>query len=469
MKQDGYFVHLPKHVKQLSVEDLRQYFKVGEADKNKFTNAFLMRSIIMNEKEHLEVDYNRSLRELWYSTVKPTLDKLGLLSDDDQTEEGLTKWDATLSKYVAELVRGGYLTYQDLRITDTSRQKENPADYYRTVDVGVFGYQLTVSPYSNIVIVVEKDTVYQVVRDLAQLFGCSCISAKGQSAFAAAEYLLRGMRGDFSTVYVVAFTDYDPAGFIIADAIGKQIADMAKALGKDYKVKSRRIGLLPSQLDENTCESNMYSPKGANGHPQKAVETMFDNWFDSTNGVFGKRKGLETEALPREDLRRIFVDELLGLGIIDTTLYEKFVKKSFCDNHVLKAMSDSVRRIKDSVFDEFEVDIEVSSDFDVRRYAIKGLDAIPVMSACAFTSREKKRDLYFDTKSRFKGKDDTSMTIEKSKDILFRWCRAINKLKYNNEEVVELIKDIDYELLLDTELFIDFDEDSEEDNNYDES
>lgn len=116
-------VKLPKHVKEMSSEELREYFP---EDCNK---SFLMRSIIMSEVYYSNISYERTLRSFWYSAVKPTLDKLGLLEEQDQTEEGLTKWDATLSRYVADLLRRNYLTYRSLNIADTSRQKENPSKF----------------------------------------------------------------------------------------------------------------------------------------------------------------------------------------------------------------------------------------------------------------------------------------------------------------------------------------------------
>ena len=122
-------------------------------------DAVLLRSIIMNEKKFLTIDYDRSLRGFWYSTVKPTLDKLGLLTENDSTEDGLTKWDAKLSLYMAELVRLGAASYQDLHIVDTSRQRATPANAYRTVDPETYGDQVSAAPYPNIIISTEKDTV----------------------------------------------------------------------------------------------------------------------------------------------------------------------------------------------------------------------------------------------------------------------------------------------------------------------
>ena len=187
------YTRLNKYIKDISAEELRQIFPPGTQ------NSHLMRSIIMNEVEFSPVDYDRTLRALWYSVVKPTLDKLGLLTEKDSTEESLTKWDAELSRYTADLVRKGLLTYQDLHIVDQSRQRSNPTDRYSVVDLKTFGYQVGVNAYPNIIISTEKDTVYGILRDLAALFGCSCIRGKGQNSLGAMEDLLRGMGGTLRT------------------------------------------------------------------------------------------------------------------------------------------------------------------------------------------------------------------------------------------------------------------------------
>lgn len=170
------FLELPRHVKDMSAAELRAYFPDG-TDK-----SYLMRSIIMSEIRHGTVAYNRSLRSLWYSTVKPTLDKLGLLDASAMTEEGLTKWDATLSRYVADLLRRGYLTYRDLHILDNSRQRANPSNYYDVDNLTTYGNQVSICPYSNIIIATEKDTVYNIIRDMAKLFGLAASAARAKTA-----------------------------------------------------------------------------------------------------------------------------------------------------------------------------------------------------------------------------------------------------------------------------------------------
>ena len=89
-------VKLDKSIKDYSKEELATL--LGHLKKSE-----LMRSIILNERDFCTCNYERSQRSFWYSVVKPTLDKLGKLTPDDETEEALTGWDKTLSKYLTEL------------------------------------------------------------------------------------------------------------------------------------------------------------------------------------------------------------------------------------------------------------------------------------------------------------------------------------------------------------------------------
>lgn len=358
------FIDLPRNAKDMNRSELLAAFPEG-TDK-----SFLMRSIIMSEVRFPQVNYDRTLRSLWYSTVKPTLDKLGLLEESDQTEEGLTKWDATLSRYVADLLRRGYLTYKKLHISDTSRQKENPRKKYYCTSLDTYGYQVTAAPYSNIIIATEKDTVYNIISDLAELFGCSCISSKGQNALGAMEKLIRGMARPFHTVHILTMTDYDPAGYYIADALATQARDILDALSMHHvDVNIKRIGITPDQLSPEMVDANKYTPKPAN----------LDKWYEMTGGIDGEPKGLELDALTPTQIREIFVDKIVDY--VDPSTYEAFVKQSYIQKRTLEAMEPFIRRVLDAAIAEVEDDLETEA-LDIAYYARRGFSSIPVSSLC---------------------------------------------------------------------------------------
>lgn len=376
---NNYYATLPSHVKYMTSEQLNRYFPEGE-----YTNAYLMRSLIMNEKEHYRQSRDsRTLRGVWYSTIKPALDKLGLLTDEDQTEAGLTKWDATLSRYMAELLRKGYLLYSDLGIVDVSRRKQNPSVRYSVPELSSYGYKVNVAPYPNILIATEKDTVYNIISGIAELFGCSCISCKGQNALGAMEVLIKNIQlsfaqGKWDTFYILTMTDYDPAGYYIADALAKQARDILNALGLySAKIKYARIGITPEQLSPDMVEANKYTPKPAN----------MDKWLAKTGGIKGEPKGLELDALEPDQIREIFVENLTEY--IDETVYKDFVKNSYIKSVILSGIAPQVDKLVERVTSKVN-DFVTVRDFDLSYYAQIGYGSIPVWDVCSCTVEEDK-------------------------------------------------------------------------------
>ena len=340
-------------------------------------DAVLLRSIIMNEKKFLTIDYDRSLRGFWYSTVKPTLDKLGLLTENDSTEDGLTKWDAKLSLYMAELVRLGAASYQDLHIVDTSRQRATPANAYRTVDPETYGYQVSAAPYPNIIISTEKDTVYGIIADIATFFGCSAISGKGQNSLAAMEDLLRQMEETADNrdkpIYILTMTDYDPAGYYIANTFYNQVQDLREGLGIKREVYIKRIGIFPHQLTADEVEQNWYTPKPVN----------LDKWLQETGGINGKAKGLELDALEPGRIRKIFIDNLRPY--IEQEQYSDFIKRAYLQNLILNTMREKIAGIVADAVNANLDSVEMIHT-DLMAIAAAGNRYIPTADLC-FTSR----------------------------------------------------------------------------------
>lgn len=322
----------------------------------------------MNELNFSTNTDTRTLRGIWYSCIKPTLDKLGKLEESDQNEDSLKRWDAVLSSYVCDLLRKGLLTFEDLNISDTSRKKQNPFEYSYTVDRDVYGYKSNVAPYPNIIIATEKDTVYEIIKDIAELYGTSCISCKGQNSLGAMEGLIRGMfsrwrydhEGHIDEIIILTMTDYDPAGYYIAEALESQVNDILKALGNhNTTVTTRRVGITPDQLTEEEVYENMYSPKKAN----------IEKWMDRTGGIDGQEKGLELDAFTNQRIREIFVNNMKDL--IDEGLYTGFIKNSYLRKKTLEAMKEKVEENVKAVIEEFKDDI-VLIDFDIHKIGEEG-------------------------------------------------------------------------------------------------
>lgn len=360
------YIHLDKPIKDYTAEELAPI--VGGLQKSE-----LVRTIILSEKEHIQVEYDRSLRSFWYSTVKPTLDKLGRLGKDDNTEKGLTNWDSKLSLYMAELVRMGQVTYKELHIVDTSRQRFTPAAYYSNDNLETYGYQVTAAPYPNIIISTEKDTVYGIISGIATFFGCSAISGKGQNSLAAMEDLLRNMDAASddpdAPIYILTMTDYDPAGYYIAETFRRQVMDLRGNLGIRRTVKIERIGIFPHQLTPDEVTQNCYTPKPAG----------LDKWLRVTGGINGQGKGLELDALTPDRIRRLFVDALRKF--VDVEQYSDFIRRAYLQKMALEVMREKVSEIVSDVT-AASLDSISLMDIDLLDVAADGARYIPVGQLC---------------------------------------------------------------------------------------
>lgn len=398
------YTKLPKYCKTMTTEELHEFFPPGTKTKLRtkgknrgdeyqvpkhYSVAFLMRSLIMNELEYCDRTETRTLRGVWYSAIKPTLDKLGLLEEKDQEEDELKRWDAILSNYVCDLLRRGELTFSDLGIQDISRQKSNPFETYYNVSGRAYSYKGAVAPYPNILIATEKDTVYSYIEKIAKLYGTSCISCKGQNSLGAMESIVKGMfpwRGDvdFSTIYILTMTDYDPAGYYIAEALEGQVYDILKAIGQEHiNVETHRIGITPDQLTDEEVRQNMYSPKKAN----------IGKWMDRTNGIDGMEKGLELDAFSSQQIRTIFVDNLERF--IDEEYYKTFIKESYIKMQVLESMQERVKEITETVTNRFIDEIEMK-DFSIHDIAKLGRRTLDIEDLCEDDMDDEIKDLVND-------------------------------------------------------------------------
>lgn len=395
------YIELPKYCKEMTQLELLQFFPAGTETKkiesgiNKgklhevpfYTTAFLMRTLIMNELEYCDTSETRTLRGVWYSAIKPTLDKLGLLTEADSNEDSLKRWDATLSNYVCDLLRKGKLTFSDLGISDISRQKSNPYAAHYSVGGNTYSYLGRVTPYPNILIATEKDTVYSIILKIADLYGCSAISCKGQNSLGAMESIVKGMFStwkeypEFDKIYILTMTDYDPAGYYIAEALEKQVNDILFAINREYiTVETHRIGITPDQLSDKAVSQNMYSPKKAN----------IKKWMERTGGINGEEKGLELDAFSSSEIREIFVDNLKGF--IDESLYKTFIKKSYIKNRILESMKARVKRCADKITEEIIDDIELI-DFNIHEYGYNGYSNLDIPNLCKNDMDDKIKEL----------------------------------------------------------------------------
>jgi hypothetical protein len=283
------------------------------------TDAVIMRSLIFAEVQRIRTGNDpgaRTLRSLWYSLAKPTLSRMGIL--DKKTSGGNpVDWPKLLSDHTADLVRDGVTTYQELRIIDGSRQRRPAASVTQTVAA----VDLVGAHYPWLIIFTEKNTIWNVVANLARLYGVTAISGSGNPSLACTENVLDAIIEHRAyearhPIGLLSFTDHDPDGHNIAKAQANQLQDL---IGDYCSVYHRRLGLDPDQLSPADRAQNAYTPPGG---------PKFRKWYRETGGVDGRPLGLELDALSLRRVRRMFaegIEEWIDISKRQSDLARAFV------------------------------------------------------------------------------------------------------------------------------------------------
>ena len=296
------YYKLPAHPSEVTDAELQH--TLGDKP-----DSQVMRSLLMAEIAAVKAGAERetrTMRNLWYSLVKPALSRAGILN---KTTAGGRKvaWDAKLSKYLAELVRCGETTYEELRIVDGSRQRQTATSITHPIAY----VQLVGAHFPWVILFTEKDTMWGEVERIASLYGVSAISGGGQPSNACTENTIRAIvrerafqEGQPESMILLALTDYDPFGYSIANAQYVQIAETLGSLADELEnlpqVQGLRIGLAPDQLTPEERQQNAYEP----------TDEGLEAWFAETGGVDGQPLGLELDALPLSRVRRMFADAI---------------------------------------------------------------------------------------------------------------------------------------------------------------
>lgn len=291
------------NIKSLNVEEISAW--LGGLDNNT-----IVRSILIAEVEAIRAGQPRemrTLRGLWYEIVKPILSRLGVLNELTANGKPIA-WDSNLSERLGELVKGGFTSYEELKIIDGSRQRFKAQDVYtRLIDVSMVG-----GNYPWVILFTEKDTIWPVIQNLATLYGVSAISGGGQPANSCSENITREIirsdqfrAGGPQEIILLELTDYDPAGYSIAKAQFDQIREAAANISAAEReglerVKVLRLGLYPEQLTAEELTANAYDPK----------DKGLDKWLKETGGINGQPLGLELDSMPIPRLIEIFANEI---------------------------------------------------------------------------------------------------------------------------------------------------------------
>lgn len=175
--------------------------------------------------------YFKQFSQMFAKAIDPNVD-----FDDPRFNLG---WSGRLSKVYASFVDGGEVTYKNLWVEDASRMME------------VFGTYDTLFPGFQLIIAVEKDSLFKDFVQAARAMGAmAIISGKGKNSKAAAELMIRKLGWtkdenplDNYQTFVVHLSDHDFDGQgVIGPTFGEQLRRYLN------NIVEERVGVRPDQV-----------------------------------------------------------------------------------------------------------------------------------------------------------------------------------------------------------------------------
>lgn len=236
-----------------------------------YNRAALVRSVVYEAYRETLAGAKRergNIRSFWYERF---MYLLRTVMGDTASQDSL---DATINKAWGELIEGGWLTYADLNLHSEKDDR----------------YQIAVvpdSPYPRVVVLVEKESLFEGLKDLADVYEISFCAAGGQASRAAAMTYCRrlaelGIALD-QPFRVYSMCDFDPEGWDIPNQFIKHL----RTGGISGEIDLIRLGVLREHLGDDIDRLiDVYPIDSIKSKAmRKAKQTKWDKWAAETGGI----------------------------------------------------------------------------------------------------------------------------------------------------------------------------------------
>jgi len=290
------FIVFPLHAKQpkssleeiLRIEQIRSYKRpihlqskewlnkeFGPGDPYPLNLTLVTKNIVWQARENIRKGKDDPIqgiiRTFWYTHIKPVFARSGSLNEDiDQSD--------VLNRVLVDLVRTrDIMRYKDLGFLNNN---------HGTVKIG---------RNWHVLIIGEKHGKFAVLDKIAKELNCTVLTLGGQPSLLSMEYLV----DDYKTkgidirksMYLIFVVDYDPSGWIIRDAVVKDL--------KFYGIKNiKQIDIvLPGILTAKELKLAKYPLKGEQ-------KTINEKWLKRSGGINGTLYGFESDSVPFTRLRK---------------------------------------------------------------------------------------------------------------------------------------------------------------------
>jgi hypothetical protein len=220
-----------------------------------------------------------NLRSLFYQWIKPVVVKLPELqkAKTNPYHEMLN----VLETFTAKLK---IFKYRDLDIIDENWENR----------------WFTNGRNPHIILFAEKNGFIRILQEAHRTYDITTISLGGFPSHLSSEYLVEGLRKripQIETVTLLGITDFDPSGYFIERSFSQQL------MNQGLKIGSSESLITPDQYTKDSLEIFQYPI------PSK-YPARIKNWLAETDGIDGKPFGLESDSMPKAQLRKLIHQKL---------------------------------------------------------------------------------------------------------------------------------------------------------------
>jgi len=303
---------------------------------------FLIRSILYEAyiKEGLTGTIDGgNVRHFWYTHLKTIIMRYFGMKENHSVTSAINrawKW----------AIDSGAVTYEEM-------------DIYSNKESG----RLSVvkdSPFTNIIIAVEKQNFYDKFQWIPRLFNCTLITAGGQPSRAVTRRFIYELKEDGvdlnQTFHMCIASDLDPSGYYIQETFKYHFDKAIEYYGGTGKVEIHRLFVRKDQVTPELLEA-----QGIAWQPDNSTETretIWKNFCEKTDGGLyitlpdGWTGDIETiDGKPM--VRALLEMDAFSTSIIENALVRELLKIIHETNDETKIMIPEVMR----VFNEIKNDI----------------------------------------------------------------------------------------------------------------
>ena len=268
-------VRFTEDIQTFSREQLTQAFAAQSSGRIILTRLF--RSIIWQVLERIRsgqlLPFPGNLRSFWYRHLKPVLARI---PDDDEAKTD--PYDTMLSVFTELVMEEKLCRYAEFDFTDENWEHRRLG---------------TERPH--ILLFAEKRGWMRFLKRAHERWGVSVLALGGAPSALTSEYTathLQPLLPPDTTVQLVGIVDYNPAGWVIAQAFQDQLAQTGLPQTQLHTL------IHPRHYTADTIALSripLHGPK----------HTLQARWLAETGGIHGEMWGLESESMPPDILLRL--------------------------------------------------------------------------------------------------------------------------------------------------------------------